>query len=170
VTFRQQSLFDAYDIKGADFSVCRTWRYALWRVWKGEIETAKMIAFIGLNPSTADERVDDNTVTRCINFAKGFGFDGMYMLNCYAFRSTNPKGLQTADDAVGPGNDWALQEYSQKAETVVAAWGTICPIEREVRVRKVVGRELMCLKLTKHGRPQHPLYLPGDAVLIPFGM
>ena len=34
------------------FSECRTYRYALWRIWDESLES---ILFIGLNPSTADE-------------------------------------------------------------------------------------------------------------------
>ena len=44
---------------GADFSPCRKYRYKLWRIWD---ETLPLAMFIGLNPSTADEVKDDNTV------------------------------------------------------------------------------------------------------------
>ena len=37
---------------GANFSPCRTWRYKLSRRWS---PAGPMIAFVGLNPSTADE-------------------------------------------------------------------------------------------------------------------
>ena len=49
------------------FSECRTYRYALWRVWDESLDS---ILFIGLNPSTADESHNDPTISRCINFAK----------------------------------------------------------------------------------------------------
>ena len=39
--------------KGAHFSACRKFRYALWRKWGGE----RCVTFIGLNPSTADDPV-----------------------------------------------------------------------------------------------------------------
>jgi hypothetical protein len=84
---------------GADFSPCRTWRYKLSRRWS---LTGPMIAFVGLNPSTADEIDDDPTVRRCIGFARRWGFSGMYMLNVFAYRSTNPRELRTATDPVGP--------------------------------------------------------------------
>ncbi|MBL0394156.1 DUF1643 domain-containing protein [Ramlibacter monticola] len=50
----------------ADFSPCRRYRYALRRIWAPGKPSAM---FVGLNPSTADEVDDDNTVTRCIGFA-----------------------------------------------------------------------------------------------------
>jgi hypothetical protein len=41
--------------KGAIFSPCRTWRYLLWRNWDLSLPAC---AFIGLNPSTADETLN----------------------------------------------------------------------------------------------------------------
>jgi hypothetical protein len=54
--------------------------------------------FIGLNPSTADERQDDPTIRRCIRFARDWGHGGLVMANVFPFRSTQPKGLLDADD------------------------------------------------------------------------
>jgi len=36
---------------------------------------------IGLNPSTADENENDPTITRCINFAKSWGYGGVCVTN-----------------------------------------------------------------------------------------
>ena len=49
-------------------SACRTYRYVLWR----ELDADKpgYALFIGLNPSTADEVVDDPTIRRCKDFAR----------------------------------------------------------------------------------------------------
>jgi hypothetical protein len=107
-------------LSGARFSPCRTWRYVLWRQWS---LSSPKIAFIGLNPSTADETNDDPTVRRCIGFARRWGFGGMYMLNVFAYRSTNPKELKTADDPVGPRNDASLAKICRRCEMVVACWG-----------------------------------------------
>lgn len=49
-----------------------------------------------LNPSTADENVDDPTIRRCINFAKDWGYGGMYVGNLFAFRTAYPKELKEA--------------------------------------------------------------------------
>lgn len=76
------------------FSPCRTWRYTLERVWappEGYRGAREVAAFIGLNPSTADEVKNDPTVTRCINYARRWGFHGMFMLNIFALRSTDPR-------------------------------------------------------------------------------
>ena len=44
---------------GAVFSDCRKFRYALWRMWD---EDKPLVMIIGLNPSTADEKVNDPTI------------------------------------------------------------------------------------------------------------
>ena len=55
----------------AVLSPCRQYRYALWRKWAD----GPQVLFVMLNPSTADESVDDPTIRRCISFAKAWGFD-----------------------------------------------------------------------------------------------
>jgi hypothetical protein len=79
-------------IKDAVLSECRTYRYALWRIWD---QTVPYAMFIGLNPSTADESNDDPTLTRCMGFAKSWGYGGVCMANLFALRSTDPTALKT---------------------------------------------------------------------------
>lgn len=151
---------------GALFSECRTWRYGLWRRW--DWPRCRMVAFVGLNPSTADESSDDPTIRRCKNFAKAWGFDGMYMLNAYAFRATDPQDMKVASDPVGPDNDRWLHRYGNIAEFVIAAWGVHCEPNRERSVCETIGKPVMCLGRTQAGRPKHPLYLRADTQPEPF--
>jgi len=141
------------------FSPDRIHRYTLWRSWDGG---AGFVQFIGLNPSTADEVQDDPTVRRCIGYAKAWGYAGLCMTNAFAFRSTDPTGLRTAADPIGPENDRRLVEVSRFAGKVVAAWGVHATfMGREAAVRKLIPN-LFVLKLTKDGHPGHPLYLKQD--------
>ena len=71
------------------FSGCGQYRYRLTRTWG----PAAHVVFIGLNPSTADAALDDPTIRRCSAFARSWGFDGLIMLNAWAFRSTHPPAL-----------------------------------------------------------------------------
>lgn len=155
---------------GAFFSTCRTWRYALWRRWGKR--SGRFVAFIGLNPSTADETINDPTVTRCINYAKRWGFDGMYMLNMFAYRATDPNDMKAATDPVGPRHDEWLRVYANRCALVVAAWGTHgIYLNRNRTVISLFRREgidLHCLGRTKDGHPKHPLYLRADLVPAPF--
>lgn len=155
---------------GAQFSDCRKYRYTLWRRWS---DGGRYIAFIGLNPSTADESVNDPTITRCINLAKRDGFDGMVMLNLFAFRATDPKVMKAQPEPIGEHGSQAIIEAVAKCESVVFCWGNhgsfflrsvdvvwdICVINR---------RQALCWGKNKSHQPVHPLYQPANAVLIPF--
>lgn len=152
---------------GARFSPCRNYRYDLWRTWIGG---DGYVMFVGLNPSTADERQDDPTVRRCMAFAKMWGYESLCMTNLFAFRATDPKVMKQASDPVGPDNNATLQRHASKAGIVVAAWGTHGSyLGRETMVRKMLPR-LHCLRVTKNGHPGHPLYLPKGLMPRPWGL
>ena len=72
-------------IKDAILSEDRKYRYILSRTWD---ETKPTVLFIGLNPSTADEKTDDPTIRKCINYAKCWGYGKILMANLFAFRNT----------------------------------------------------------------------------------
>lgn len=150
--------------KSAVFSPCRTWRYTLDRVWWPMDQ--HVVAFLGLNPSTADETQDDPTVRRCLGYAKKWGYGRMVMLNIFAFRATDPRAMKAAADPVGPGNDTFLLDSAKRSALVVAAWGNHGAFQGRskyvVGMLKKAGVELHCLKLTGQGEPGHPLYLPKD--------
>lgn len=146
---------------GAEFSACGKYRYSLWRRWNWNGH-ANNVMFIGLNPSTADESKDDPTVRRCIRFAKDWCYDGLIMMNAFAFRSTDPKGMFAASDPIGPQNDEALAYQRTRAGLIIAAWGVNCTKARELDVCRVIGKTVHCLGRTKEGRPRHPLYVKAD--------
>ena len=152
-------------ILNAEFSDCRIYRYALWRVWD---QSKPRCLFIGLNPSTADETTDDPTIRRCIGFAREWGFGGLIMGNLFAVRATDPREMLRHPSPVGPDNDMWLKKLKAQAERTIAAWGTRGRyLGRGPEVRTMLG-QMMCLKLTKKGHPQHPLYLPKRSLLRPF--
>ena len=163
----------------ATFSPDRKHRYTLRRVWASEWTADKGLfpppkassfaAFIGLNPSTADETQDDPTVRRCVGFAKRWGFGGMFMLNIFALRSTDPAGLYKFRDPVGPRNDHFITQVAKLPEVgiVIAAWGNHgALLSRGWDVIKMVqGAGVLLMRfgpLTIPGQPRHPLYLKGD--------
>lgn len=141
----------------ASFSPCRAYRYDLTRSW---YEGYGEVAFIGVNPSTADETKDDPTIRRCIGFAKSWGFSGLHMLNLFAFRATDPKDMKKADDPIGPDNDAYILSVANECTAIIAAWGVNGTHRgRDKQVRELV-KDLNVLRLTKAGHPCHPLYLP----------
>lgn len=150
----------------ARFSPCFTWRYVLRRRWS----SAAPIGFVLLNPSTADDRIDDPTIRRCIAYAKRWGHGGLVLGNLFAFRSTDPAALKTCSDPIGPQNDAALREVCAESAggVVICGWGahgSIYGRAREVlrSMRLEWGAKPHALAVTKGGEPGHPLYLRGDS-------
>jgi hypothetical protein len=151
--------------KNATFSDCRKYRYALSRTWNGKKKT---ILFIGLNPSTADEKIDDPTIRRCINYAQNWGYGSLLMVNLFAYRATMPSELKNAINPIGNDNDLYIIELSKKADLAVAAWGNKGTLlNRDKEVKKIIPN-LMCLKINKSGQPAHPLYQKKDLKLIKY--
>ncbi len=150
----------------AYFSPCRTWRYCLTRD-VAPLTGEGTVAFIGLNPSTADETADDPTIRRCIGFARSWGYARLKMLNLFAFRSTDPTGLVTAADPVGPENDHVIAVTVGGCDLVVAAWGAF-PYEARVRDVLELVSDPHCLGVNRNGSPRHPLYVPASVEAVPF--
>ncbi|WP_263418699.1 DUF1643 domain-containing protein [Terriglobus albidus] len=155
---KDTSLFVKRD---ATFSPCRRYRYTLTIVWD---DSKPLAAFIGLNPSTADEVQDDPTIRRCRDFAALWGCGGMVMLNLFAFRATDPNVMKAEREPIGEGN--TLVELVTKfgvTGPLVAAWGKHGRhLDRGAQVKtlfSLTGRDLQCLGLNKDGSPKHPLYL-----------
>ena len=97
------------------------YRYRLSRTWD---PTGPVVAFVMLNPSTADAEVLDPTVRRCVGFARGWGFGSLEVVNLFAFRATDPRDLLRAAAPVGAANDRAILDAASAADRVVVAWGT----------------------------------------------
>lgn len=156
------------------FSPCRQYRYTLWRELQQDFfplrpgQRDKFVQFIGVNPSKADERINDNTITRLIDYASRWGFASMCMTNLFAFRSTDPEVMKAHPFPVHPEgsiyNDGWLKAVADEASLIVCCWGKnglhkgrAQEVEGFLRAR---GRKLHCFRLLADGTPEHPLYLP----------
>lgn len=158
-------------------SPCRAYRYSLLHDMRDPLfcqGAPKRIAWIGLNPSTADEETLDPTLRRVRDFTRRLGGDGFVMLNLFAFRATLPTVMKMAPDPVGPENDRALVEMTEGCLFVVCCWGNDGGFKgRSPAVRSMLGalgRDLRALKLTGSGEPSHPLYLPAFLEAAPLGL
>ncbi|MFZ6767810.1 DUF1643 domain-containing protein [Undibacterium sp. Di26W] len=137
----------------------RHYRYVLWRKVGTDPNNNTVCTFVMLNPSTADETVNDPTITRCMGFAESWGYGWLCVVNLFACRATDPDDMQRFFDPVGPDNDAWLQLVVAEADMVVAAWGVNGSYKnRDVIVKKTLPK-LHVLKLTKYRHPAHPLYL-----------
>lgn len=144
-----------YHDSGAEISDCGRYRYRLWRRWGNGCT----IGFIMLNPSTADARCDDPTITRCVNFAKSWGYDAIEVCNLFAWRSTKPDELYNTDEPVGTENDDAIDALFNARDQVVAAWGNHgSAIQRAEMIKHRYGGtgKMRALKINKTGQPAHP--------------
>ena len=151
--------------KNATFSDCRKYRYALSRTWDGKKKT---VLFIGLNPSTADENIDDPTIRRCINYAQNWGYGSLLMVNLFAYRATIPTELKNVKNPIGNDNDLHITELLKKADLAVATWGNEGSLlNRDKDVKKIIPN-LMCLNINKSGQPAHPLYQKKDLKFIKY--
>lgn len=151
--------------KGAKLSDDRKFRYQLWRIWDDNLPT---VAFVGLNPSYADEDINDPTINRCIDFTKRWGYGGFYMINLFAFISTDPNGLSTTSDPIGTKNNENIKEIIGKVDKVICAWGNNGTLNnRHNEVLQLIPNPY-CLKLNSSGQPAHPLYLKSDLTPIAF--
>jgi hypothetical protein len=149
---------------GAHVSACSRYRYRLWRSWG----PGPSLAYVMLNPSTADASKDDPTIRKCIGFAKRNGFDGIEVVNLFAWRATEPRDLLRAMDAgdliVGPENNLTTMDVINRAATIVAAWGVVPSARLRWRADDVLATlkryaqdRLWHLGLTRDKHPRHPL-------------
>ena len=160
------NLFQTPKEQSADISECGLYRYTLHRVFS-EI-SVNVIAFVMLNPSTADDQNDDPTIRRCIDYAKRWDYDELLVLNIFAYRSTDPAKLKTVYDPVGRLNEKAFKHNLSFVSEVVCAWGNhgslaVEGIPQSIRALHWIqsaGLTPMALRITKSGQPAHPLYLP----------
>ena len=152
------------------------YRFRLERCWDPSGSTC---VFVMLNPSTADDVVDDPTIRRCLGFAVRLGHGRLIVLNVYPCRATDPDALPAAIRAAPPlmagENERVARlvfEGLSAADDVVAGWGAwfdryrsgppagVSPLE-VLRIAEAAGvRRVLCLRQTRSGAPAHPLYLP----------
>jgi hypothetical protein len=157
------------DLPTAEFSPCRTWRYAVRRRWG----VGAPLGFVWLNSSTADERLNDNTVRRGIGFAGSLGYNAMVVGNLFAFRSKDRSALRSAADPIGPDNNAALRRICNEAGgRIICGWGNDGAFINRGRAVLAMLRDWgvkpEALSLTGSGEPGHPLYLRAD--LKPFSI
>ena len=141
----------------AIISKCGKYRYSLVREWN---KNKGKVLFIMLNPSTADDKEDDNTIIRCINFAKDWGYGGLMVGNLFAYRTTYPKELFKTKEPEGKENLKYIKQMIKDADLVICAWGNNQGSPPKY-LREIT--DLHYLKLVDNGTtPGHPLGLKKD--------
>lgn len=147
---------------GALLSECGKFRYRLWRRWDAELQP---LGFVMLNPSTADATDDDQTIRKCVGFAKRLGYGAIEVVNLYAYRATKPKDLRAAGYPVGPDNDthieWVAAHTGGK---MICAWGSnakgLARPDEVLKSLRAWGVAPLALQINDGGIPAHPVMLP----------
>jgi hypothetical protein len=139
------------------------YRYRLDRTWD---KTKPHAMFIMMNPSTADQEVNDRSVAKCCGFARTWGYGGIFVGNTFAYRATDQNRLIEVADPIGPDNDAHIIEMAKAAAVVIFAYGK--PKHMQLRSRGLALARLLLekanvkphiLKFSNDGTPCHPLYL-----------
>ena len=134
------------------------YRYLLWREW----DSNRTVSFIMLNPSRADAQINDPTITRCINFAKSWGYGRLEVVNLFAYRTSKPSLLKQAAEPIGQDNDRFILESVNRSNRVILAWGNHGAWRQQdlYTLGLLKNHNHLCsLGITKRGCPRHPLYL-----------
>lgn len=162
----------------------RKYRFTLWREWDQDLLTGcaddlpnidKYVQFIGLNPSTADEKINDRTIRRCIGFAQSWGYGALCMTNIFPFRATDPVDMMSNQepDAMRIENANWVVKIAKSAGLIVCAWGKDGSYLNRANkflkhFREVEKLKLHHLGLNSDGSPKHPLYLSKTLKPIPW--
>lgn len=142
------------------------YRYQLGRVMDWPGQTA---LWIGINPSTADAEVDDQSIRKLYGFAEKLNIREWMVGNLFAYRTTNVEDLRWSTiHPIGNLCDHYLREMIEKADLVVVGWGRIdkVPVDLRFRVDDVCrmiiaeGKMPMCWGTCQDGSPRHPLMIP----------
>ena len=152
-------------LRGAKFSDNKKYRYALWRIWG---QRGNYLNFVMLNPSNADEQINDPTVQRCENRANQLGYDGLFVTNLYGLISTNPQLLYEDNSSVGELNDKYIGLASKVCDRIICGWGVHGSKVVNNRVCTVMdiltksNNNISALQINADGSPRHPLYIKYD--------
>ncbi len=167
----------------ASFSICGKYR---WNLQRRINESNKEIIYFGLNPSKANYKYNDQTLTRVIKFVDLWGYGSLTVINLFAVIATNPKLIKLSRDPIGEENNkeiikrmllWSKNPICD----LWLGWGDQGSYKnRNKEVLKLINTTYLkrikffpdasppyIIGLTKKGNPRHPLYVSKNNVLRP---
>jgi len=129
------------------------YRYELRRVWDDARPT---VVWICLNPSTADDDVDDLTAKKIRGFSEQWGFGAYLLVNLYPLRATALRKALTLHGRAGVVLAWGahgghptVREHHDRVAARVA----------ELRAAGQAPGGVWCLGTCRNGEPRHPARL-----------
>ncbi len=141
-----------------------------------DLTSELIIAYFGINPSTADAQQDDSTVRKWIGFTRVNTGRRFIVGNVFGYRATNVSELTEIDDPVGPDNESHLNAIIAEADILVPCWGSRNKLPKSLHEQLTMtmnliqqsGKSVMVFGLTEGGDPKHPLMLSYDTKLVHF--
>lgn len=163
-------------MSSAIISDCGLYRYRLDRECCPPFEGSKVIAYFGVNPSTADAMLDDATVRKWRGFTLRNGGHRFIVGNVFSLRATDVRVLRKTLITMGPDHRMHLDAIIQEADVLVPCWGSSEKLEYGHRLymsylmRTLLdsGKPVLHFGQTKSGDPKHPLMLGYDTALQPW--
>lgn len=140
------------------------YRYAMGNRWA----PGKLVAFIGINPSTMNADHEDATGRKWNGFAYRWGFGGWVAVNAFALRSRDPKALIDHADPIGADCDLNIRSLlkADNVQEIVVAWGNPPSVKMVPRLKAVtailaeIGKPIRCVGRTTLGHPRHLVMEP----------
>lgn len=134
-----------------------------------------MIAYFGVNGSTATAMTDDQTVRKWIGFSRRNGACKFIVGNVFGYRAKDVRELARTADPIGPDNALHIDKIIQDADLLVPCWGNRAKAPRllwphfDHMLEKLFrsGKPVLTFGQTKSGDPAHPLMLSYSTPLIP---
>lgn len=161
---------DLLQQSSAVISPCGTWRYRLDRDVQPE---GLVIAFFGVNGSTATGDEEDQTTRKWRGFTLRNGGRRYIAGNPFGYRATDVRELANAVDPVGPENGHYLREIIAEADVLVPCWGSTIKVPPRLRhhfpallqLLFDTGKPVKVFGFTATCDPKHPLMLGYDTPL-----
>lgn len=158
----------------AVISPCGMYRYRLERECTMPFEGSKVIAYFGINPSTADAVEDDPTVKKWRGFTLLNGGHRFIVGNVFAYRATDVNELSRVCDPLGADNLETLQGIIADADILVPCWGKLSKVPIRLHQHfpvmwdlfRASGKPVLNLGLNVDGSPKHPARLAYSTPLV----
>lgn len=158
-----------YIEKSASISPCGLYRTVLIRRWA----EGPLLAWLGHNPSTADADLDDPTIRREVSFTTREGYGGLVKVNAMDLRAMDPMRLRAPGATpVSPANADAIAMACAGRDVIIATGSAhkslAAYVAEAIETASAVARSMRCLARNADGSGKHPLYVRGDAEMMPW--
>lgn len=156
----------------AIISTCNRYRYRLER--NISLPGGLTYAYFGINPSTADASIDDQTVRKWRGFTERNNGRRFIVGNVFAFRSTDVSKLASVEDPAGPDNTYHVEQIIHEADILVPCWGSRTKLPKSLHSKLdtflsellASNKPVRCFGKTASGDPKHPLTLSYETGLV----